>query len=52
MIAVFGLIGVACLIVFGLCLAVGTVAGDAIGALGGGGRGRPRAPHTSYWSIR
>ena len=52
MIALLGVTGIALLLLFAVCLAVGTVAGDAIGALGGTGRGRHRAPETSYWSIR
>jgi Na+/H+ antiporter NhaC len=52
MIAVLGLIGLVCFMVFALCLAVGTVAGSSIGALGSVGRGGQRPPRTSYWSIR
>ena len=52
MIALLGIVGLVCLMVFAVCLALGTVAGDSMGALGNRRRGRDQAPETSYWSIR
>ena len=52
MIVLFGIVGAVCLMVFAVCLALGTVAGDSMGALGSSRGGRQRAPETSYWSIR